>query len=155
MHQEQFYPCTQLTFLREPLRTWDGFFQWNQNQLNPQKRIRFNCASMHLSIKFNQSDWFIVKTMQKTYSTFEPKTKFSEVMRAVINGHSVTVTYHGQPVAEVRPLSQKITSNEQRLSDLEKRGACIPAKNPLFPLANSLRALNPLILKEFLRDRNN
>jgi len=57
-----------------------------------------------------------------TYSIYEAKAKFSEVIRRVRHGGTVIVTYRGDPVAEIRP----IESNEQplvrRLADLERKG---------------------------------
>lgn len=41
---------------------------------------------------------------EKTYSASEAKDRFSEVLRHVREGETVTVTYRGEPVAEVRPL---------------------------------------------------
>jgi prevent-host-death family protein len=37
------------------------------------------------------------------YSTYEAKARFSELMRQVRDGRSVLITYHGKPVAELRP----------------------------------------------------
>ena len=39
-----------------------------------------------------------------TYSTYEAKARFSEVLRQVRAGTTVTVTYRGEPVAEIRPI---------------------------------------------------
>lgn len=40
------------------------------------------------------------------YSTYEAKARFSEVLRRVREGRTITVTYHGEPVAEIRPLDR-------------------------------------------------
>lgn len=40
------------------------------------------------------------------FSTCEAKARFSEVLRRVREGRTVTVTYHGEPVAEIRPLDR-------------------------------------------------
>ncbi|UCF18198.1 MAG: type II toxin-antitoxin system prevent-host-death family antitoxin [Gemmatimonadota bacterium] len=41
-----------------------------------------------------------------TYSTYEAKAKFSEIIRLVREGKTVYITYHGETVAEIRPLSE-------------------------------------------------
>ena len=43
--------------------------------------------------------------MNPTYSTYEAKARFSEVLRLVREGTPVTVTYRGDPVAEIRPIA--------------------------------------------------
>jgi prevent-host-death family protein len=45
--------------------------------------------------------------MPKSYSTYEAKAKFSEILRRVReHGESVVVSYHGRPVAEIRPVPE-------------------------------------------------
>ena len=41
--------------------------------------------------------------MATTYSTYEAKARFSEILRRVREGRSVNITYHGEVVAEIRP----------------------------------------------------
>ena len=57
--------------------------------------------------------------MTLTYSIREAKTRFSEVIRHVREGRTVTVSYRGEPVAEIRSIRrrQKPTLDE-RLKDL-------------------------------------
>ena len=38
------------------------------------------------------------------YSTYEAKARFSEVLRHVREGRTVTVSYRGEPVAEIRSI---------------------------------------------------
>jgi prevent-host-death family protein len=38
-----------------------------------------------------------------TYSTYEAKAKFSEVMRKVRAGQRIVIAYHGEEIAEIRP----------------------------------------------------
>ena len=45
--------------------------------------------------------------MAVTYSTYEAKARFSEVLRQVREGETVTVTYRGEPVAEIRLIQPK------------------------------------------------
>lgn len=64
--------------------------------------------------------------MSITYSIYEAKARFSEVIRQVRNGKTVTVSYRGEPVAEIRavPRETKLTLDE-RLRDLERRGSLV------------------------------
>ncbi len=61
---------------------------------------------------------------ERVYSTYEAKTRFSEVMRLVREGRSVIVTYQGEPVAEIRPLDPK-GGTAARLEWLRSRGSLL------------------------------
>lgn len=89
--------------------------------------------------------------MNPTYSTYEAKARFSEVLRLVREGTAVTVTYRGNPVAEIRPLEPKARSVEEHFADLEKRGLLTPARDPRSPLP--LGPPNPGGLARFLAER--
>lgn len=87
-----------------------------------------------------------------TYSTYEAKARFSEVMRRVRAGHTVTVSYRGEPVAEVRPIKAHDETIEERLDDLATRGVIIRRKGPrafLTPVAH-----RPGALERFLAERD-
>lgn len=89
--------------------------------------------------------------MPKTYSTYEAKSKFSEVLRRVRGGERVTVTYRGRAVAEIRPLEAE-PSEEERLRRLEEQGIFQPAISPrrkIEPLAEV-----PGALGRFLESRD-
>lgn len=43
--------------------------------------------------------------MSKVYSTYEAKSRFSEIIRQVRGGQVARVSYHGREVAEIRPVS--------------------------------------------------
>ena len=60
--------------------------------------------------------------MAITYSTYQAKARFSELLRLVREGHTVTVSYRGEPVAEVRPIPERRGDILERLDDLERRG---------------------------------
>ena len=61
-----------------------------------------------------------------TYSTYEAKARFSEVLRMVREGHPVTITYRGEPVAEIRPIDGPGGSAlERRLGELERQGEIV------------------------------
>lgn len=73
--------------------------------------------------------------MNPIYSTYEAKARFSEVLRTVREGTPVTVTYRGDPVAEIRPIEPGARGVEDHFRELERRGILTPAANPHSPLA--------------------
>jgi prevent-host-death family protein len=90
-------------------------------------------------------------TMATTYSTYEAKAKFSEIMRKVREGKHVYISYRGKEVAEIRPL-QKEDSLEDRLRRLEEEGLIGPPAEPkgkLEPIAD-----RPGALERFLESRD-
>ena len=89
--------------------------------------------------------------MKKTYSLYETKAKLSAIIRQVREGGSVTVTVHGEPVAEIRPVTQRKVTFEERLKELEAQGIIVPSNKP-FTLRTIAR--RPGALKRFLEDRN-
>ncbi|MCY4113435.1 MAG: type II toxin-antitoxin system prevent-host-death family antitoxin [Chloroflexi bacterium] len=87
-----------------------------------------------------------------TYSTYEAKARFAEVMRQVREGKTVTVSYRGEPVAEIRPLQPEPATIEERLEDLERRGVLVRsslARRPLQVVARRDGAV-----ERFLTERN-
>lgn len=56
-----------------------------------------------------------------TYSTYDAKARFSEVLRKVREGRTVTITYHGEPVAELRPIESR-SGTAARIDWLRRRG---------------------------------
>ena len=97
--------------------------------------------------------------MRITYSAHEAKARFAEVLRHVRDGETVTVSYRGEPVAEVRPLREgksaedsaalgdgrgngitvveqlrasvdRSKSEEERFADAYRRGILAPANGP-------------------------
>ena len=89
--------------------------------------------------------------MNAVFSTYEAKARFSEVMRLVREGGTVTVTYRGDPVAEIRPLERGAMSVEEHFAELEKRGILVPAKHP--SLAIRVGAPKPGALARFFAER--
>jgi prevent-host-death family protein len=71
--------------------------------------------------------------MARIYSTYEAKAKFSELLRQVRGGQTIQVSYHGKPVAEIRPLEETRTGTEARFAELVRRGEILPAKDPKSP----------------------
>ena len=69
--------------------------------------------------------------MALTYSIYEAKARFSEVIRRVREGQTVTVSYRGEPVAEIRSIEGRGEPTlEERLEELERAGALVPAARP-------------------------
>ena len=68
--------------------------------------------------------------MDLVYSTYEAKARFSEVLRHVREGRTVTISYHGEPVAEVRAIEKTAQTIEERLEELTRRGVLTPPTGP-------------------------
>lgn len=90
--------------------------------------------------------------MADTYSTYEAKAKFSEIIRKVREGKHVTITYRGREVAEIKPIEKKEESFEDRLERLRKRGVLVGPEDPNAPIKPIAR--RPGALKRFLEERD-
>ena len=94
-----------------------------------------------------------IYAMALTYSTYEAKARFSEVIRHVREGRTVTVSYRGEPVAEIRGIRRhKQQTIEERLDDLRRRGILVRSgvsKQALKPVAR-----RPGALARFLAERD-
>ena len=110
--------------------------------------------------------------MSITYSAHEAKARFAEMLRRVRSGETVTVSYRGEAVAEVRPLPQDNAAPlgngaaqsdnssrprlsdaeiEERLDDMRRRGVLAPPNDPRQPFKPI--ATIPGALERFLRER--
>ena len=89
--------------------------------------------------------------MRLVYSVTEARARFSEVLRHVRAGKTVTLSYRGAPVAEIRPLSKKPTTLEARVAELERQGAIVPPVGPPEPFTPGPPL--PGTLAEFLAER--
>ena len=67
-------------------------------------------------------------------STYEAKARFSELLRAVRAGKSITVLYRGEPAAELRPLPPDEGLARVRLRALQERGQLQRAASAVEPL---------------------
>jgi len=67
--------------------------------------------------------------MAKVYSTYEAKSRFSEILRLVRAGQSVLVSYHGKEVAEIRPVLSPRTFQES-LRQREEEGVVLRGESP-------------------------
>ena len=90
--------------------------------------------------------------MNATYSTYQAKARFSEVLRLVCSGTPVTVTRRGEPVAEIRPIERPPLTMGERLDELERRGILVRSPTPPKPLAPVARRAGAL--NRFLAERN-
>ena len=90
--------------------------------------------------------------MSDTYSTYEAKARFSEILRQVRDGKTITVSYHGEPVAEIRPIGGDGTGLERRLRVLEGLGILVSGEEPRGPLQRIVR--RPGALARFLAERD-
>ncbi len=68
--------------------------------------------------------------MDLVYSTYEAKARFSEVLRHVREGRTVTISYRGEPVAEIRAIEKAPQTIEERLEELRQRGVLHPPSAP-------------------------
>lgn len=89
--------------------------------------------------------------MAETYSTYEAKAKFSEVMRKVRAGQRVMIAYRGETIAEIRPLEEREKGLGASLARLENEGVLGRHQRPtglLRPVAKK-----PGALARFLESR--
>jgi prevent-host-death family protein len=86
-----------------------------------------------------------------TYSTYEAKARFSEILRQVREGKTVYISYRGEPVAELRPLSEPEDLSD-RLRRLKEEGVLqrpLQRQRTLRPVARK-----PGALARFLAERD-
>jgi prevent-host-death family protein len=90
-------------------------------------------------------------TMAETYSTYEVKAKFSEILRKVRAGQSVVIAYRGEEIAEIRPIATNVNPIERPLKRLEEQGLLSGPRIPTGPLKPL--AKRPGALARFLASR--
>ena len=90
--------------------------------------------------------------MAITYSAYDAKARFSEVLRQVRDGKTVTVSYRGKPVAEIRAIRNAPVTIEARLDDLKQQGIVVGSGEPRKPMEAVGR--RPGALKRFLAERD-
>lgn len=92
----------------------------------------------------------------KVYSIYEAKARFSKIIREVRErGASVTISYHGAPVAEIRPVEPSAASSlEDRLRELTAHGILAPAARDHTRVALKPLEYRPGALRRFLEDRD-
>ncbi len=97
--------------------------------------------------------------MPKEYSIYDAKAQLSALVRQVReSGQTFVITVHGEPVAELRPISPEAApkqSLEERMREMEARGLLSPSKRkpgekPNFQLGEP----KPGALQRFLEERD-
>jgi prevent-host-death family protein len=86
-----------------------------------------------------------------TYSLYEAKARFSEVIRLVRQGRTVTVTYRGEPVARIQPVGSESSEFEERVRRFEDAGVLKPPRDTSAPLERVARRTGAL--GRFLAER--
>ena len=89
--------------------------------------------------------------MADLYSVYEAKARFSEVIRQVREGRTITISYRGEPVAEIRP-AQEPESLEARLESLRRQGILIRSAGPRTEIVPG--EPSPGALDRFLSERD-
>ena len=89
--------------------------------------------------------------MGTMYSARDAMTRFSEVLRKVRDGKTVTVSYRGKPVAEIRAIRESPEMIEARLDHLERQGILVRSGEPRRPMKAVVR--RPGALARFLAER--
>ena len=96
--------------------------------------------------------------MSETYSTYEAKSRFSEIIRRVRQGARIVVSYHGEPVAEISPIAPARRTLSETLVTLERDGVVASGGGGGRPAATATTwrvvAKKPGALKRFLRSRD-
>jgi prevent-host-death family protein len=94
--------------------------------------------------------------MKKIYSLYEAKAKLSQIIREVRqHGQPVTISYHGEPVVEIRPVDPVAGDEDRvqkRMRELEERGVLTRGNGEslrLRPIAH-----RPGALERFLQERD-
>lgn len=84
---------------------------------------------------------------------YEAKARLSEIIRQVReHGVGVTISYHGRPVAEIRPIEEPSDDPiDARFRELVQNGVIVPARarGELRPIAK-----RPGALDRFLAERD-
>ncbi len=86
-----------------------------------------------------------------TYSLYEAKARFSEVIRLVRTGRTVTVTYRGKPVARIQPVQTESSEIEERIRRFEDAGVLQAGSDAVAPLERIARRSGAL--DRFLAER--
>jgi prevent-host-death family protein len=89
--------------------------------------------------------------MAQTYSTYEAKARFSEVIRKVKAGQRIVIEYRGKPVAEIRPIAASRSGVGERLARLEDEGILGVQRRPTGALQSLARRRGAL--SRFLESR--
>ena len=86
------------------------------------------------------------------YSVSEAKTHFSQMLREVREGKTITISYRGEAVAEIRSIQCGPLAVEERLEELERRAILVRPTGPRQPLKVGPKRQGTL--KRFLMERD-
>jgi prevent-host-death family protein len=75
-----------------------------------------------------------------TVPAAEANRSFSKLLRAVRDGARITITSHGQPVAELGPVADSRAAEQQRIGEAHRR------------LMEHLRSVTPVVVGPWTRD---
>jgi prevent-host-death family protein len=94
--------------------------------------------------------------MAETYSTYEAKSRFAEIIRRVRSGRRVIISYRGEPVAEIAPISKETQRLSDSLHALAREGVLVGGA--VAP-ADAVRSWRPIArragaLRRFLASRS-
>ncbi|MFH1531846.1 MAG: type II toxin-antitoxin system prevent-host-death family antitoxin [Pseudomonadota bacterium] len=89
--------------------------------------------------------------MTTTYSTYDAKTHFSEVLRRVRAGQRIRITHHGKEVAEIIPIAEEERGLAARIEVLEERERLSRSTKPAEEWPPAIR--RPGALSRFLEER--
>lgn len=95
--------------------------------------------------------------MPRKYSLYEAKAKLSELVRHVREGgQAVTITLHGRPVVELRPIDEDALpkATAERHAELERAGHIFVVEGSASQTKFPLGTRRPGALKRFLEDRD-
>jgi prevent-host-death family protein len=95
--------------------------------------------------------------MADEYSLYEAKAKLSALVRQVREGHTIVITVHGQPAAELRPIDPNARPEDVdvRLAGLTRQGVLYRAKRePRDPKAFPVGKRCKGALRRFLDERD-
>lgn len=90
--------------------------------------------------------------MAKSYSIYEAKARFSEVIRGLKRHAKIIITYRGNPIAQILPFEQPAPSFDERIATLEEEGRISPRPQIVATWKPILKRTNAL--KRFLDDRD-
>jgi prevent-host-death family protein len=89
----------------------------------------------------------------ETYSTYEAKARFSEILRKVRKNTRIVITNRGKPVAEIGPITCAAETLEHHLADLEDKGIVSRGNKAAFKAITSI-ARRTGALQRFLDERD-
>jgi len=94
--------------------------------------------------------------MEKKYSIYEARAKFSELVRTVLSTGSAIITQRGRPVIRLVPYEPSADSLEEHLMHLSQVGKARLATHHLCDTLDATKTLQvkPGALERFLKERD-